>query len=202
MVSTEKGERRARAPEQTAAILQATLELLREGGNQAVTTESVASRAGVSKTTIYRRWRSRSEMIVAAAKLLMAPIEVPDLGDLHAEVRYLLSRRLEQYQRQGVGEVMSSILGASIEDAQVSAVFSDWVTTQSTSNGDVLVRAIGRGELPADVDKAGMVTLMGAVLFYRLIVEGRKPDTQLMDTVLSVLETFKVPRGRQGASDA
>jgi AcrR family transcriptional regulator len=188
-----RGERLPPGRHQTDAILRATLDLLREGGHGAVTTDSVASRAGVSKATIYRRWRSRSELIVAAAKQLMAPVEVPDLGDFRAEVTFLMSRRLEQYQSEGVGGVLSSVIGASIEDPQVRKLFSDWVLTQEATNGEMISRAIRRGELSADADRDNIVTLIGAPLFYRLVVEGRKPDRSLMDTVLQLLETFKAP---------
>lgn len=197
-----RSERLPLGTHQTDAILRATLDLLREGGHGAVTTDSVASRAGVSKATIYRRWRSRSELIVAAAKQLMAPVEVPDLGDFHAEVSFLLSRRLEQYQSEGVGEVLSSVIGASIEDPHVRTLFSDWVLTQEATNAGIISRAVRRGQLPADADRDTIVTLIGAPLFYRLVVEGRKPDRTLMDTVLRLLETFKAASAHPGDSDS
>lgn len=190
------------AQRQTDSILLATLDLLREGGTQAVTTDSVAAKAGVSKATIYRRWRSRSEMIVAAAQQLLTPIAVPDLGSFHAEVSHLVRLRCEDYHKPGVREVLSSIIGAAVEDEQIRTLFTSWVTTQTSTNGGIVERAVRRGELPPDVDRGGVATLMASGIFYRLVVEGREPDEQLTTTVLRVLQSFQTDDTRTpGAGD-
>src|SRR3954462_8865190 len=85
----DAGDRR-RDRERRAAILDATRQLLAEGGVQRLTVEGVAARAGVAKTTIYRRWRSKDELALAVLLELVDLLTVPDLGDLRAELVYLV----------------------------------------------------------------------------------------------------------------
>src|SRR5919198_2586896 len=69
------------------AILDASRELLAEGGVEKLTVERVAARSGVAKTTIYRRWRSKDELALAVLLDMVEQIvEVPDLGDIRREL--------------------------------------------------------------------------------------------------------------------
>ena len=69
------------------ALLDATRELLAEGGVRQLTIEGVSARSGVAKTTIYRRWRSKDELALAVLlKMVEQIVEVPDLGDIRAEL--------------------------------------------------------------------------------------------------------------------
>ena len=78
---------RSRAARTEKAILDATRELLAEGGVHQLTVEGVAARSGVAKTTIYRRWRSRDELALAVLLDMVAEVTaVPDLGDTRAEL--------------------------------------------------------------------------------------------------------------------
>src|SRR5262249_7192709 len=70
-----KGPGRPRDPEADRAILQATIELLSEEGYEGLSIESVAARAGVGKTTIYRRWPSKEPLVVDAIKAFKAPVD-------------------------------------------------------------------------------------------------------------------------------
>ena len=84
------GSRRGGRPRSTAAeqaILQATRELLVEAGVQGLTIQGVAARAGVAKTTIYRRWRDKDELALAVVlDMVEQVVELPELGDTRAEL--------------------------------------------------------------------------------------------------------------------
>src|SRR5206468_349612 len=76
-----------RAARTEKAILDATRELLAEGGVHQLTVEGVAARSGVAKTTIYRRWRSKDELALAVLLDMVARVvEVPDVGDVRQEL--------------------------------------------------------------------------------------------------------------------
>jgi AcrR family transcriptional regulator len=63
---------RPRSEESRTAVLRATSELLREVGLRAMTTEEIASRSGASKATIYRRWPTKAELVLAATSVAVA----------------------------------------------------------------------------------------------------------------------------------
>src|SRR5206468_6846 len=78
------------------AILAATRELLAECNVHQLTVEKVAARSGVAKTTIYRRWRSKDELALAVLLDMVEQIvEVPDLGDIRAELIALLDTAVQ-----------------------------------------------------------------------------------------------------------
>src|SRR5262245_5375473 len=82
--------RQGRGPKVRAAVLAATLAELAEGGCAALTMEGVARRAGVHKTTVYRRWGDRESLVVdALTDLIAVEVPVPDGGDVAADLRAL-----------------------------------------------------------------------------------------------------------------
>ena len=95
-VTTETAKRtpgRPRSSEADRAILQTALRLLVEQGYDAMSIEGVASAAGVGKTTIYRRYPSKRELIVAAVSSLADTFSVPtESGDLRADLLVFLRR--------------------------------------------------------------------------------------------------------------
>src|SRR5688572_6701128 len=77
---------RPRSAEADESILRAAAELLGEHGYGALTIEAVAQRSGVAKTTIYRRWSDRPELVLATMAHLTATIVPPDNGSLRADL--------------------------------------------------------------------------------------------------------------------
>src|SRR6266496_6782642 len=77
---------RPRSAQAHKAILDATLELLAEGGFQGLSIEAVAARAGVGKTTIYRRWPSKNELVMDAIREVQVNLSVIDTGNFRKDV--------------------------------------------------------------------------------------------------------------------
>ena len=90
VLGEEAPARRAGRPRSSVAelaILQATRELLIEGGVRGLAIEKAAARAGVAKTTIYRRWRDKDELALAVVlDMVEQVVQLPELGDTRAEL--------------------------------------------------------------------------------------------------------------------
>ena len=97
---------RPRSDEAHKAILDATLALLADVGFSALKVEGVASRAGVGKATIYRRWRSKLPLVVEAFSLLPALEEV-DTGDLVSDLKKMLRNYFELFNSTPLGTVLA-----------------------------------------------------------------------------------------------
>src|SRR5437899_3474586 len=80
------------------AVLAATRELIAEQGVHAFRTDDVADRAGVGKAAIYRRYRSKEELVTAAVAGLVSEITIPDTGSTHADVLALMREAVEVYR--------------------------------------------------------------------------------------------------------
>ena len=153
----------------------AVLALLREGGPSAVTVEGVAARAGVAKTSIYRRHANRAELLTAALANAIGVPEVPTEGTVRDKIR----SALEQGWRQ-----MSDILGPGGLAAIVGnsdPEFTDLFRGELRPYDEALVSRIredvGEGLLRPDVDADGVVSLMFGAYLGELVRRGRvAPD--------------------------
>ena len=90
------GPGRPRSQEAHRAILKATLELLGEQGFRGLTMERVAERAGVGKTTIYRRWPSQTELVAEAIGQIRPPSAPADSGSLEGDLGGLMREQRER----------------------------------------------------------------------------------------------------------
>jgi AcrR family transcriptional regulator len=179
---------RPRSSEADDAILWATLDLLAERGYAGLTMEGIAARAGVGKATLYRRWKSCEEVIVAAVSgFVEAEIHIPDTGSLEEDLHLLMERAVKTY-RGRPGKIMPGLVAAMADSAAVArAVRTRFLTDRRRALAAVIDRAVARGELAMDVDEELALDFLGGPLFYRLLVTGGPLDDALVDGVVRLM---------------
>ena len=121
-----KTRRRGAALEQ--ALLDAAWAELQEAGYAGLTMEAVADRAGTSRAVLYRRWRSRAELVIVAMRRQrpMLSGEVPDTGSLRGDVLALLTRVSDRLTELGP-ETVYGILGDYFADTELFSAFQEQV---------------------------------------------------------------------------
>ena len=149
-----------RGPKMRAAVLAATLAELAERGYAALTIENVARRAGVHKTTIYRRWEDCERLVVDALTDHVAEkVPIPDTGAIETDLREH-ARALVRWLTSPIGR---AIMAATLFDAarvpELADVKRRYFEDRFQRAEPVIARAIARGELPADTAPAAMLTL-------------------------------------------
>ena len=181
------GPGRPRSARADAAILDATLELLAEGGYAALTMEGIADRAGVGKATLYRRWKSPEEVVAAAVATFVEEIRIPDTGSLEEDLRLLMHRAVEVY-RGRPGRVLPGLLAAMAASEEVGrAVREHFLDGRRAALATVVDRAVERGELDPAVDVELVLDFLGGPLFYRILVTGGALDDALAGGVVDVV---------------
>lgn len=171
-------------------IVDAVGRLLAEQGYDGVTFEEVARRSGASKSSLYRRWRSKQEMVIAALKAGPArrdPTEPVDTGSLRGDL-LMLCRRLDRTMRAAGSKAAMLLLHAGLEDPELcEAIETSVGPTGARLPRGVIDAAVRRGELPADVDPFPFEEVVGAALLLRavngLLVDDAYLEV-LVDTVL------------------
>lgn len=103
-----------------AAVLAETYRQLSESGIGGVSIDEISRRSGVSKTTIYRHWPSRSALLLDACSNLGAPASLPDTGDLRRDLLILLTELARQLGDSTWSKVYPSILDAAERDPDVA----------------------------------------------------------------------------------
>lgn len=166
-------------------MLEAAADLLDEGGLAAATMEAVASRAGVSKVTIYKWWPSRGAVAIDAYFRRYEPTLVYiDSGDLAGDLAGQLRALIEAFQGRA-GRVMAELVGASQEDPDLARVLRDrWLTPRREATAGVLQRAVDRGELVADLDVSAVLDQLYGPVYYRLLLGHESLTSDLADVLL------------------
>ncbi|MFJ4120727.1 TetR/AcrR family transcriptional regulator [[Kitasatospora] papulosa] len=144
---------RPRSAEADAAILEATRESLVDLGWSKLTMGDVATRAGVAKTTLYRRWAGKNELVVDAVAVLFDELELPDLGSLPADVEAVVLQFAALLERPETKTALMAVVAESTRDEALRDRIRDSIVARQKH----LVlqgreRAQLRGELPAEPD--------------------------------------------------
>lgn len=144
---------RPRSAEADEAILAATREALVELGWSGLTLGDVATRAGVAKTTLYRRWAGKNELVVDAVAVLFDELELPDRGSLAADVEGVVLQFAGLLERPETKTALMAVVAESTSDAVLrDRIRSSIVDRQKRLVLEGRARAQARGELPPESD--------------------------------------------------
>jgi AcrR family transcriptional regulator len=167
------------------AVFQATVLELGRAGYAAVSLDAIALSAGVHKTTLYRRWRSKDNLVAAALlELARQQLEVQDTGDVDRDARALA---------RSVAVVLSQPTGAAAVQAMVAAMQTDAPTAPNAvvqhfwasrlqAVTPMIERAIQADQLPRGTDPAQVIAAIAAPLYFRLLVSAEPLTQHAADT--------------------
>jgi AcrR family transcriptional regulator len=166
----KKSNGRPRSIESDRAIWQATLELLAEAGFDRLSIEAIAARARVGKTTIYRRYTSKEELVADAIESVRSEVIIPDTGsltsDLDALVEMAAQITLTPLGRRSVGSIVSS---AASNPAFAQIYWQRYLEPRRQAFAVVIDRAKVRKEVKATLDPSLVFDTMSGIMLYALI---------------------------------
>jgi AcrR family transcriptional regulator len=159
---------RTRADRTREAILEATFELLRARGFAGTSIDAIAAAAGVSKTTIYASWRSKSELVVELlGRFADDAALTPDTGELREDLLLALRRLVEVADvLRGVAQ---GIVAEAVHDPSLASALSQFVDGWRRHEHELVQRSIERGLIPADIDEEIATDLVASVVYFRLL---------------------------------
>jgi AcrR family transcriptional regulator len=190
----EVAERRPGRPRSVAAdeaILQATLDEYAERGYEGMSVDAVAARAGVGKATIYRRYKSKTDLIVAAGSAVVHEDWVAPAGDdLRADLRAVLAHLRDGFSTTA-GRAARMVVADSWSHPELAEAFQGLVAQRRASTRRIIDKAIERGELAANLDAEVVTDLFAGPVFYRLFISGAPIDDVYLDSIIdSVLRAY------------
>ena len=190
-LSTPDGDRpgrggRPRDPSRDGAIRSAILAVLAESGYAGLTMDAVAATAGVGKATIYRRWRTKSDLVAdAIADLSASSISVPDTGSLEGDLRVLL-HGLVSALNGPLGAATLSLLSALPHEPSLRKAFQGGpLEVWSSTYRQVWQRAVERGEVDDSVRGTAVSSSASAPILQRWLLSGQPVSEAYADEVLS-----------------
>jgi AcrR family transcriptional regulator len=152
------------------AVLTAATDLLVEGGPQAVTIDAVVARSGVAKSTIYRHWESRDDVLVAVFERCAPTIEAPDAALSWQDAMRSLTHQMVDYLLDPHwARMIPALLMLKAHEHGVADIEARMEEHQNAAMASVVRRGIEAGGLRPDTDVREVVThLVGPLLFAQL----------------------------------
>jgi AcrR family transcriptional regulator len=153
-------------------MLRATLDLLAEVGFDAMSIEAIAARAKVGKTTIYRRYASKAELVADAIESVREEIMIPDTGHLEGDIEALIQNAAKITLTPLGRQAVAMIIGSASSNAQFAQIYwTKYLQPRRKSFAVVLERAKVRQEIPTDLDSDLVFDMMSGIMLYALIFQ-------------------------------
>ena len=188
---------RPRDPSRDGVIRAAILRLLADVGYGALTMDAVAAEAGVGKATIYRRWRTKQDLVVdTISDLNRAEATPPDTGSLEGDLRQMLRQMVAVINGPAGAATLSLLSTVPHQPALAEAFRNGPLAVWRHAFEQIWARAEQRGEIRPGM--AGTVTAeaTSALLVQRWLLTGEPVDESYAD---EVLETVVLPLIRAAA---
>lgn len=175
---------RPRSEETHQAILKAALDQVFEIGFRAMSVESIAAKAGVGKTTIYRRWPNKAAMVMDAFLMAVGP-----QTGFPTTTRALDSIQLQMHAqakafRSEFGTLIKALLGEAQFDPELAEAFRErWILPRRELARATIAEAIRQGDLSDDIDTDAAIDLLYAPVYYRLQIGTGPIDETFVDGI-------------------
>ncbi|HSR22324.1 MAG TPA: TetR/AcrR family transcriptional regulator, partial [Candidatus Eisenbacteria bacterium] len=170
---SRRGRPRLQATDQ--AIFAAAAELIGERGYGGFSMAAVADRAGVAKTTVYRRWPSRSHLVLATMTSVMSGVALFDTGDLRADLASFARTLAAALRAPGTRRLVAELALASVQRPELADGFHRLFLQRRAAALATVERAAASGELRPGVDPAVLIDQISGSLHYRMLLSDDGP---------------------------
>ncbi|HEY2175160.1 MAG TPA: TetR/AcrR family transcriptional regulator [Mycobacteriales bacterium] len=178
------GGRTARASQ---AILDATLAELVEVGYGSLALDRIAARAGVHRSTVYRRWANKEELVVDAVLASAArDVPTPDTGSVRGDLRALTHAIVGTLSAPISLTLLRTYVAESGRAPGIDAVATSFWAQRFALAGSIIERGIERGELDPHTDADLLIETLVAPLFLRILVTGKSVTTKYADRIVEL----------------
>jgi AcrR family transcriptional regulator len=171
---------RPRRLETDSAILDAATTLLAQDGYARLSMEQLALKAGVGKTTIYRRWRSKRDLVIDLLGLVADMLPIDDTGDIRADLTAFCQRLLSGPPLAGSRvSILPAMMAEAVHNAEIAEICrSTYFQPRRAAVAAVIRAAKERGDIRADVDEFAMIDLISGLVWYRRLTLGIRSSAE------------------------
>lgn len=185
--TVERAPGRPRDPRVDEAVLAATRQLLAEVGYRSLAVDAVARRAGVSRTTLRLRWKSKAELVFDALAPDPHQFTVTDGGSLEADVRACVDNAVGFFRSAAVGAAFQGLIEdcrdqTRVRDGLIALVYAPTLASFQA----MVARAVERGEASVGTDPAVLLDVIAGAVLYRISL-GMSNVDRLADELVALL---------------
>ena len=182
---------RPRSEEAELAVLDAAIELLAEQGYGGFTVEAVAARAGVAKSTIYRRWPGKNELLIGALTTIKGPLAELPGGTVEQDLKWLMEHMRRAWFNSTHGRIMRRLAADGSDQPELYRMFKDRVVEPRRAvTRSIIERGIAEGRIRPDVDVDAVIGMLAAPVIVAVMTHGENRLTRrhldfVVETVLA-----------------
>lgn len=167
-----------------AELLAVTLQLLQQHGYDRLTVDAVAATARASKATVYRRWPSKAELVLAAFIEGIRQVAVPpDTGTLRGDL-LRLGDLISRHTSQHASTIRAVLVEVSRNPALNDAMQRQFIDQRKALIQHILGQAVDRGEIDAAAVSDELWDLLPGYLIFRSIIQSRPPTDQTVQLLV------------------
>lgn len=170
-----------------AVVLEAARNLLRDKGFRGVTVQAVADTCGVAKTTIYRQWADRNELLLDTFESFGDLDPLTLVGTLREDLCALLNGLVSGLVTSDWAEALPALAEAAERDSAFRPLCAEFVARRRRRFVERLERAVSTGELAVSTDIELVVSLLAGPLFYRRLITRQPLDSTLVSCLVDVV---------------
>src|ERR1017187_2878159 len=179
------------------AVLEAAIDLLAERGYSGFSVEGVVEATGIAKTTLYRHWPSRDDLLIAVIAELGGTGPIPDTGSLRHALQCFSPRRVQTAHSRQWERCMPALVEAAARHPELAKMVADLTTQALGQIEDLLRRGVERGELRPDFDpQTAASALMGSIVLRRLLLH-EAPTAQRVSAAIDIVMRGIAPSQRK-----
>ena len=162
-------------------VLDATAALIGEVGFGRATIEAVAERSGVARSTIYRHWPDRTDLLAEAVDCKIAHVPYDQTGNLRNDLLSMITELSARLGPDNVGPMLLSLIAEAGRDPKMAEMQERFTTTRFGRIRSILEAAAARGDLPEDVDVDRMAEDLVSPIFFRALIRRSPVDREWLE---------------------
>jgi len=188
--SSGRGAGRPRDPSADEAIIAATLELIAELGFEGLRVSDVADRARVSKATMYRRWPTKHDLVLAALDTT-PPLAGVDTGSLRGDLKAIFSDFMEVVAGSPVITLLTALAAERVRRPKFAQTLDPFIEERNRPVLEAVQRAMDRGELATDMEARLIHEWIGGPIILRLFFGGPTDPASVEALIEAVVSAFE-----------
>jgi AcrR family transcriptional regulator len=151
-------------------VLQAAFAVIGELGFGGATIDAIAQRSGVARSTIYRHWPDRADLLIQSMAHMVGSVESVTTGDIRSDLVALAMQAGNVLGSEPMGSVIASVVLESRRDEDLDQLRTKFVQHRKAEGKALVAAAIDRGELPSATDPLEVAEELAARVFFQALV--------------------------------